>query len=86
MVGFVTYVVRVRGENSPPARLELVMMLLSHRNSTNSFCVIVLHFLFTMSSPPPKGPQSFPYDHLFKLLMIGDAAVGKVSTLTMLWC
>jgi hypothetical protein len=24
-----------------------------------------------------KG-QSFPYDHLFKLLMIGDAGVGKV--------
>ena len=23
-------------------------------------------------------PQAFPYDHLFKLLMIGDAAVGKV--------
>jgi len=22
--------------------------------------------------------QSFPYDHLFKLLMIGDAGVGKV--------
>ena len=31
----------------------------------------------TQSSP--KGKQSFPYDHLFKLLMIGDAAVGKVS-------
>lgn len=26
-----------------------------------------------------KGSQSFPYDHLFKLLMIGDAGVGKVS-------
>jgi len=28
-----------------------------------------------------SGPQSFPYDHLFKLLMIGDAAVGKSSLL-----
>ncbi|KAK1743834.1 Rab family small GTPase [Skeletonema marinoi] len=28
-----------------------------------------------------KGSQSFPYDHLFKLLMIGDAAVGKSSML-----
>lgn len=27
---------------------------------------------------PGKGSQSFPYDHLFKLLMIGDAGVGKV--------
>ena len=34
-----------------------------------------------MSSSPSKGPQSFPYDHLFKLLMIGDAAVGKSSML-----
>ena len=32
-----------------------------------------------MSTTTSKGPQSFPYDHLFKLLMIGDAAVGKVS-------
>ncbi len=28
--------------------------------------------------PPPPPPKSFPYDHLFKLLMIGDAGVGKV--------
>jgi hypothetical protein len=28
--------------------------------------------------PPPAPPKSFPYDHLFKLLMIGDAGVGKV--------
>lgn len=36
-----------------------------------------------MSAPQSqsKGPQSFPYDHLFKLLMIGDAAVGKSSML-----
>ncbi|KAL7536234.1 hypothetical protein ACHAXR_007009 [Thalassiosira sp. AJA248-18] len=34
-----------------------------------------------MSSSTSKGPQSFPYDHLFKLLMIGDAAVGKSSML-----
>mmetsp|Transcript_15326 Transcript_15326/g.32447 ORF Transcript_15326/g.32447 Transcript_15326/m.32447 type:complete len:242 (+) Transcript_15326:235-960(+) len=34
-----------------------------------------------MSSATSKGPQSFPYDHLFKLLMIGDAAVGKSSML-----
>lgn len=33
-----------------------------------------------------KGPQSFPYDHLFKLLMIGDAAVGKVSILYNKYC
>ena len=30
-----------------------------------------------MSAPPPP-PQSFPYDHLFKILTIGDAGVGKV--------
>ena len=35
-----------------------------------------------MSTTTSKGPQSFPYDHLFKLLMIGDAAVGKVSNIT----
>ena len=37
----------------------------------------------TMPTPPPPPPsaappKSFPYDHLFKLLMIGDAGVGKV--------
>lgn len=26
-------------------------------------------------------PQTFPYDHLFKILMIGDAGVGKSSML-----
>jgi len=31
--------------------------------------------------PPPAPPKSFPYDHLFKLLMIGDAGVGKSSML-----
>jgi hypothetical protein len=30
-----------------------------------------------MAAPPP--PQSFPYDHLFKILTIGDAGVGKVG-------
>lgn len=38
----------------------------------------------TMSSSSSSfrgGQQSFPYDHLFKLLMIGDAAVGKSSML-----
>lgn len=29
----------------------------------------------TMAAPPP---QTFPYDHLFKILIIGDAGVGKV--------
>lgn len=28
-----------------------------------------------MAAPPP---QSFPYDYLFKVLIIGDASVGKV--------
>eukprot|EP00565_Helicotheca_tamesis_P006412 CAMPEP_0185729240 /NCGR_PEP_ID=MMETSP1171-20130828/4776_1 /TAXON_ID=374046 /ORGANISM="Helicotheca tamensis, Strain CCMP826" /LENGTH=218 /DNA_ID=CAMNT_0028398031 /DNA_START=63 /DNA_END=719 /DNA_ORIENTATION=+ len=32
-----------------------------------------------MAAPPP--PQTFPYDHLFKILMIGDAGVGKSSML-----
>jgi len=31
--------------------------------------------------PPPAPPQTFPYDHIFKLLMIGDAGVGKSSML-----
>lgn len=31
--------------------------------------------------PPPVPPKAFPYDHLFKLLMIGDAGVGKSSML-----
>jgi GTPase SAR1 family protein len=30
------------------------------------------------AAPAKGGSQSFPYDHLFKLLMIGDAGVGKV--------
>jgi GTPase SAR1 family protein len=29
-----------------------------------------------MAAPPP---QSYPYDYLFKILIIGDASVGKVS-------
>jgi hypothetical protein len=31
-----------------------------------------------MAAPPPQG---FPYDNLFKILIIGDAATGKVSLL-----
>ena len=31
----------------------------------------------TMAAPPP---QNFPYDYLFKVLIIGDASVGKVGT------
>jgi len=36
-----------------------------------------------MPPPPPPAapPKAFPYDHLFKLLMIGDAGVGKSSML-----
>jgi len=33
----------------------------------------------TSSAAPP--PQTFPYDYLFKVLVIGDASVGKVSYL-----
>ena len=29
----------------------------------------------TPAAPPP---QTFPYDYLFKVLIIGDASVGKV--------
>ena len=29
-----------------------------------------------MAAPPPT---TFPYDYLFKVLIIGDASVGKVS-------
>eukprot|EP00542_Grammatophora_oceanica_P010516 CAMPEP_0194033998 /NCGR_PEP_ID=MMETSP0009_2-20130614/6438_1 /TAXON_ID=210454 /ORGANISM="Grammatophora oceanica, Strain CCMP 410" /LENGTH=322 /DNA_ID=CAMNT_0038674733 /DNA_START=60 /DNA_END=1025 /DNA_ORIENTATION=+ len=32
-----------------------------------------------MAAAPP--PQSYPYDHLFKILIIGDAGVGKSSML-----
>ena len=32
-----------------------------------------------MAAPPP---QTFPYDYLFKVLIIGDASVGKVSRLS----
>ena len=33
-----------------------------------------------MSAPPgAPPPQTFPYDYLFKVLIIGDASVGKVS-------
>ena len=28
--------------------------------------------------PPPAAPGSLPYDYLFKVLIIGDASVGKV--------
>eukprot|EP00934_Nitzschia_sp_Nitz4_P008677 Nitzschia sp. Nitz4//scaffold203_size38902//36641//37453//NITZ4_007668-RA/size38902-processed-gene-0.74-mRNA-1//-1//CDS//3329541448//8667//frame0 len=31
--------------------------------------------------PPPTAPGSFPYDFLFKVLIIGDASVGKSSML-----
>mmetsp|Transcript_13273 Transcript_13273/g.27864 ORF Transcript_13273/g.27864 Transcript_13273/m.27864 type:complete len:349 (+) Transcript_13273:321-1367(+) len=36
--------------------------------------------VYPIMSTSSKG-QSFPYDHLFKLLMIGDAGVGKSSML-----
>uniref|UniRef100_A0A7S2UMV5 Ras-related protein Rab-18 n=1 Tax=Attheya septentrionalis TaxID=420275 RepID=A0A7S2UMV5_9STRA len=32
-------------------------------------------------APPPPPGQTVPYDHLFKILMIGDAGVGKSSML-----
>ena len=33
-----------------------------------------------MPAPPTAPPpQTFPYDYLFKVLIIGDASVGKVS-------
>lgn len=32
-------------------------------------------------APPPAPPQAFPYDHLFKILLIGDTGVGKSSIL-----
>ena len=31
----------------------------------------------TPAAPPP---QTFPYDYLFKVLIIGDASVGKVRS------
>lgn len=35
-----------------------------------------------MSAPPgAPPPQTFPYDYLFKVLIIGDASVGKSSML-----
>ena len=34
-----------------------------------------------MAAPPP---QTFPYDYLFKVLIIGDASVGKVSSRVLL--
>ena len=36
-----------------------------------------------MAAAPP--PQTFPYDHLFKILVIGDAGVGKVSLNCKIW-
>jgi GTPase SAR1 family protein len=30
-------------------------------------------------SAPPAPPAALPYDYLFKVLIIGDASVGKVS-------
>jgi hypothetical protein len=30
------------------------------------------------SAPSAPPPQTFPYDYLFKVLIIGDASVGKV--------
>ena len=61
-----------------------VMITSDRKQSTpteNSFASFIscssLNSSSTMSAPPPP-PQSFPYDHLFKILTIGDAGVGKV--------
>jgi hypothetical protein len=35
----------------------------------------IANFIYKMHQPPP---QSLPYDFLFKVLIIGDASVGKV--------
>ena len=32
------------------------------------------------ASSAAAPPQTFPYDYLFKVLIIGDASVGKVRT------
>lgn len=36
-----------------------------------------------MAAPPPP---TYPYDHLFKILIIGDAGVGKVRTILFIQC
>ena len=37
-----------------------------------------------MASTTAVPPQTFPYDYLFKVLIIGDASVGKVRCLQLL--
>ena len=52
------------------------------QQNLSRYIIATVSITSTMSNKggtPSKGPQSFPYDHLFKLLMIGDAGVGKVS-------
>ena len=47
------------------------------RRKRSKFRKPLLYPIFTMAAPPP--PQTFPYDYLFKVLVIGDASVGKVG-------
>ena len=65
--------------------LELARLVSLRQEGYLSYLLLSLHLLnnrkesrlITMAAPPP---QTFPYDYLFKVLIIGDASVGKVCT------
>jgi hypothetical protein len=55
---------------------------LREEGTVNSIQVNSIQAATTMVPPPPPPsapPKEFPYDYLFKVLVIGDASVGKVS-------
>ena len=53
--------------------LPLVRQFLAHKVSLA--LLLEDKSVINMAAPPP---QTFPYDYLFKILIIGDASVGKV--------
>jgi hypothetical protein len=62
------------GEND-----EIVLQPKYHESATaasSSYRAFADRIDIAMAAPPP---QTFPYDYLFKVLIIGDASVGKVG-------
>lgn len=77
---------RINSNLQVTVQMSIIIVRLQLHIHTCTFTVYLYEYphLFDIMStpppPPPAPPKAFPYDHLFKLLMIGDAGVGKVRS------
>jgi len=69
----------------PPKKKTESLPFLASIFFTSTFTILHTHtpYIHTeidkmAAPPPPSAPGSLPYNYLFKVLIIGDASVGKV--------